>query len=184
MRKDFGKKSWLFPEPVLMIGTYDENNNANVMNAAWGGMYDYNKVVIALSEHKTTDNLKITKAFSVSFATKKTLVESDYFGIESGKKVANKVEVAGFHPVKSKFVNAPIFKEYPVALECEVESFSEDGVLVGNIINVSADESVLTDGKIDPLKLEALVFDPFNNQYLVANEVAGDAFSAGLKLKK
>ena len=183
MRKDFGCKPWIFPEPVLMIGTYDEFGNPNIMNAAWGGMYDYDKIIIALSEHKTTDNLRVSKAFTVSFATKATLAESDYFGIESGKKV-NKVEKTGFHPIKSNFVDAPLFEEYPLTMECEVADLSTDLILIGKIVNISADESILTDGKVDPSKLEALVFDPFNNKYLVAKDVVGNAFKDGLKFKK
>jgi flavin reductase (DIM6/NTAB) family NADH-FMN oxidoreductase RutF len=114
MRKNFGVKTWIYPQPVLMLGTYNEDGNANLMNAAWGGMYDYDKVAVALAEHKTTENFLRTKAFTLSIATKSTVVESDYFGIVSGKKVPDKVSKAGFHPFKSEFVNAPLFLEYPL----------------------------------------------------------------------
>lgn len=183
MRVDFGCKAWMFPEPVLMIGTYDENGTPNLMNAAWGGMYDYELIQISLSEHKTTANLRLKKAFTLSFATKKTLAESDYFGIESGNKV-NKIERTGFHAEKAPNVDAPMFLEYPLTMECRVERFTEEGNLIGRIVNISADESILTDGKIDPMKLEALVFDPFNHKYLVAKEAVGTAFKDGMKFKK
>ena len=184
MRVNFGSKSWLFPEPVLMIGTYDENDVPNIMNAAWGGMYDYEQIVIALSEHKTTDNLKLKKAFTVSFATKDTMYESDYFGIESGKKVPDKVSRVGFHSFKSSYVDAPMFREYPLTLECEMLELRSDGILIGKIVNVSADESILTNGMIDPEKLEALAYDPFNSKYLLVKEAVGNAFKDGLRFKK
>ena len=183
MRKNFGVKTWIYPQPVLMLGAYDENGVPNIMNAAWGGMYDFDKVVVSLSSHKTTDNLEKTLAFTLSVATKKTMVESDYFGIVSGNKISDKVAKAGFHHFKSEFVNAPLFEEYPLSIECEVESFSEDGILVGKIVNVSIDESILTDGKPDPKKLEAISFDPANNNYLLVTEIVGHAFEAGKKLK-
>ena len=183
MRKNFGVKTWIYPQPVLMLGTYDENGTANLMNAAWGGMYDFDKVAISLSSHKTTANLEKTKAFTLSIATKNTMVESDYFGIVSGNKVHDKVLKAGFHPFKSEFVNAPLFEEYPLSIECEVDSFTEDGILVGKIINVSIDESILTDGKPDPKKLEAISYDPANNNYLLVSEIVGHAFQEGKNIK-
>ena len=144
MRKNFGVKTWIFPQPVLMLGTYDENGTPNLMNAAWGGIYDYDKVEVNLADHKTTKNLLVNKAFTLSMATKKTVKESDYFGIVSGNDVPNKVEKAGFHHFKSEFVNAPLFEEYPLTIECEMINLGEDGRLVGKILNVSVDESILT----------------------------------------
>ena len=131
MRKDLGNKVNFLPLPVLMIGTYDENGKANVMNAAWGGMYDYGKIFISLSPHKTTDNLKIKKAFTVSFATKATEKISDYFGVVSGNE-EDKIAKAGVHVTKSNFVDAPIIEEYPLTLECTVESL-DDGDLIGKL---------------------------------------------------
>lgn len=183
MRKNFGVKPWLYPEPVLMVGTYDENGKANLMNAAWGAMFEENIITISMSSHKTTENFLKTKAFTISLATKKTVVESDYFGIVSGKKEENKVEKAGFHPFKSEFVNAPLFEEYPLTIECKLLSFGEDGMVKGEIVNVSVDESILTDGKVDLKKLEAICFDPFNHKYVIADEVVGNAFKDGLKLR-
>ena len=119
MRKNFGAKPWVYPQPVLMIGTYDENGKPNLMNAAWGGQYDANQVMLCLSSHKTTDNIKVTGAFTVSFATASTVVPCDYVGIVSAKQEPNKMEKAGFTTVKSKFVNAPIINELPLTLECK-----------------------------------------------------------------
>lgn len=182
MRKDLGNKMNFLPLPVLMIGTYDENGNANVMNAAWGGIYDYGKIYISLSKHKTTDNLELKKAFTVSFATKETVVISDYFGVVSGND-EDKIKKAGVHVVKSNFVDAPIIEEYPLTLECTVESF-EDGNLIGNVINCSIDEKYLDEnGKIDVDKMEIIAFDMVSNTYRVLGDVVGKAFEDGMKLK-
>ena len=121
MRKNFGKQTWFYPMPVLIVAAYDEKGNANAMNAAWGGIYDEKKVIVCLDEsHKTTKNIKIKKAFTISFATAKYVKECDYLGIASGNTVANKIEKAGCHVHKSAYVNAPIIEEYPLTLECKV----------------------------------------------------------------
>lgn len=172
----------MFPLPVLIVATYDENGVPNAMNAAWGVTTNFNEITISLSDHKTTDNLAKRGAFTVSMATEDTVVACDYVGIESARKVPNKFEKAGFHATKSEFVDAPLINELPMALECKVKSF-EDGILVGEIVNVSADESVLTDGKIDPKKLKPITFDPCNNTYIALGEKVGNAFKDGEKLK-
>lgn len=182
MRKDLGNKMNFLPLPVLMIGTYDEEGNANVMNAAWGGIYDHGKIYISLSNHKTTDNLKIKNAFTVGFATKDTEVISDYFGVVSGRD-QDKIEKSGVHVVKSNFVDAPIIEEYPLTLECTVESF-EDGDLIGKIVNCSVDEKYIDEnGKIDVDKMEIITYDMTNNTYRVLGPVVGKAFKDGFNLK-
>ena len=187
MRKDLGAKTLVFPMPVLIIGTYDEHGEADAMNAAWGGIYDYNQITISLGSHVSTDNIRKNKAFTVSFATRKTVTQSDYVGIVSKAKEPKKLEKAGLHPFKSDRVNAPLFKEYPVTLECELISLDgemgEGGTLIGQIINVSADESVLTNGKIDIKKLEPIAFDTESLKYNVIGEEVANAFKEGLKLK-
>lgn len=181
-RIDFGAKPFLYPMPVLIIGTYDENGVPNAMNAAWGMISDFKEVSISLSEHKTTENFAKTGAFTVSMATEDFVTACDYVGIESGSNVPDKFNVAGFHATKSENVNAPLIDELPMALECKVKSF-EDGILIGEIVNVCCDESVLTDGRIDPKKLRPISYDPVNNTYLSMGEVVGQAFSDGKKLK-
>ena len=181
-RVDFGAKPVMYPMPVLIVATYDENGVPNAMNAAWGIITDMNEISISMSEHKTTENLAKTGAFTVSMATESTVVPCDYVGVESAKKVPDKFEKAGFHATKSQHVNAPLIDELPMALECKVKS-CENGILVGEIVNVTADESILTDGKIDPKKLKPIAFDPVNNTYMGLGEVVGKAFSDGLKLK-
>lgn len=182
MRKDLGNKMNFLPLPVLMIGTYDEEGNANVMNAAWGGIYDHGKIFISLSNHKTTDNLKIKNAFTVGFATKDTEVISDYFGVVSGRN-EDKIKKSGVHVTKSSFVDAPIIEEYPLTLECIVESFKH-GDLIGKVVNCSVDEKYLdAKGNIDVDKMEIITFDMITNTYRVLGDVVGNAFKDGMKLK-
>ncbi len=184
MRKNFGKKTWFYPLPVLIVGTYDENGKPDAMNAAWGGIYDSNQVVLCLSEgHKTTKNIKIKGAFTVSFADAAHVVEADYVGIVSANDTDNKMEKAGFNTIKSEYVDAPIINELPLALECKLVKVNEDGNIIGEIVNVSADESILNnDGNIDPAKLQAIAFDPVQNTYIKLGEKVGNAFKDGAQL--
>ena len=181
-RVDFGAKPLLLPMPVLIIGTYDENGVPNAMNAAWGTITDFQEITISLAPHKTTENFAITGAFTVSMATEDTVTVCDYVGIVSANDVPNKFEKAGFHATKSEKVNAPLIDELPMALECKVKSY-EDDILIGEIVNVTADESVVTDGKIDIKKLKPIAYDPTSNSYVALGDVVGKAFSDGLKLK-
>lgn len=181
-RVNFGAKPIMYPMPVLIVATYDENGVPDAMNAAWGIITDMNEISISMSEHKTTENVVKTKAFTVSMATEDTVVPCDYVGVESAKKVPDKFAKAGFHATKSTFVDAPLIDELPMALECKLKSF-DNGILVGEIVNVNADESVLTDGKIDPAKLKPITYDPVNNTYIGLGNVVGAAFKDGLKLK-
>lgn len=179
MRTNFGPQSWIYPEPVLIIGTYDADGKANAMNAAWGGIHDTNEIGICLSTgHKTTKNILENKAFTVSFAVAKYTKECDYLGMVTGNKVEDKLERAGLHTEKASKVNAPVILELPLCLECEFIHYDEDsGYLTAKIVNVNADESILTNGKVDVDKLEPIAFDPANNQYRKLGEVTGKAFS-------
>lgn len=184
MRKNFGAKPWVYPQPVLIVGTYDENGNPDALNAAWGGQYDVHQVMLCLSKHKTTDNIVKKGAFTVSFATAKYVVEADYVGIVSANDVPDKLAKAGLHTVKSEFVDAPIIEEFPLTLECKFLKFNDDGNVIGEIVNVSADESILgDDGKVDTAKLGAIIFDPVTAEYKTIGEKVGNAFSDGKKLK-
>lgn len=181
-RVNFGAKPWMYPMPVLIVGTYDENGVPNAMNAVWGIITDMNEISISMSEHKTTENFAKTGAFTVSIATEDTVVPCDYVGVESASKVPDKFAKAGFHATKSEYVNAPLIDELPMALECKVKSFV-DGILIGEIVNVNADESILTDGQIDSKKLKPIAYDPVNHAYIGLGEKVGNAFKDGMKLK-
>lgn len=185
MRKNFGAKTWLYPMPVLIVGTYDENGVPNAMNAAWGGIYDTNQVMVCLADdHKTTDNIKKTGAFTVSFATADTVIPCDYVGIVSANDVPDKFMRAGFHAVKSEFVNAPIIEELKMTVECKLLKFNEDGICVGDIVNISADESILDEnGRIEARKLDPVIYDSVSHAYLRFGEKVGQAFSDGKKIK-
>ena len=187
MKKNIGKDLIMAPMPVLIIGTYDEKGTPNAMNAAWGTQCDMNAITIFLSKHKTTENLQTHKAFTVAFATKETLVASDYFGIESGNKV-NKIEKAGFKAIKAEHVEAPIFEQYPVTLECEVlEMADDDGGyrLVGKVVNVVAEDTVLDEkGRVDLDKLNLICYDGATHAYRSIGKAIGQAFHDGLILKK
>lgn len=183
-RKNFGAKPLCYPQPVFIIGTYDENGNPDAMNAAWGGISGENEISLCLSpEHKTCRNFAKTGAFTVSMADAKHIAGCDYVGIASGNKVPDKFEKAGFTATKSENVNAPIINELAVCIECRVISFDEDScILRGEIVNVSVDESVLTDGKVDVSKVQPLCFDPFNRAYHVMGEKIGEAWNSGKHL--
>jgi len=185
MRKNLGAKPYLYPMPVLIVGTYDKDGVPNAMNAAWGCIADYKQIAMYLAaEHKTVKNILKTGAFTVSVADAEHMVAADYVGIVSGNKVPDKVEKAGFHVTKSEFVNAPLFDELPMALECKLVSFDPDTeLMVGEIVNISVDEAVLGEnGKIDPDKLRPISYDPVNNHYRVLGEQVGNAFKDGVKL--
>ena len=186
MRKNFGAKPMVYPMPVFIIGTYDKNGTPNAMNAAWGGISEENEITICVSDdHKTTFNFLETGAFTVSMATADYVKECDYLGIVSGNDVSNKLEKCGFNTLKSEFVNAPVIVELPMCIECRVKSYDKGSCrLVGEIVNVSADESVLTEkGKIDVFKLRPITYDSSNHKYIVLGEVVGNAFSDGKKIK-
>ncbi len=183
-RKNFGSSHALMttPQPCVMIATWDKDHSPDVMMAAWAGQYDHNQIVVSLSKHKTTENLELTGAFTVSFADVRTVAESDYFGIVSGNKVPDKVAKVGFTATPSPNVDAPIINEYPLTLECKVVSW-EDGILVGEVVNMSADECILTDGKVDLGKLQPIVFDAAANTYRALGEVVGQAWGSGKKFE-
>ena len=183
-RINFGVKNPLVttPQPCVMIATWDKDHNPDVMMAAWAGQLDYNQIVISLSKHKTTDNLELTKAFTVSFADERTVAESDYFGMVSGYDVPDKVAKVGFTITPSPNVDAPIINEYPLTLECRVVSF-ENGMLIGEVMNMSADKSLLNGDRIDLSRLKPIVFDAPANCYRALGDIVGKAWDSGKKFK-
>lgn len=186
MRKNFGAKPFMYPMPVLLISTYDEDGNPDIMNAAWGMISDTNKITICLTpSHKTVKNILKKKAFTVSIADEAHTVAADYVGIVSGNNTPDKVKKSGFTMTKSEFVDAPVINELAMVLECKFESIdSETDCLVGEIVNVGIDESVLTkDGGVDLSKFKPICYDPVNNNYVGLGKIVGKAFSDGKKLK-
>ena len=186
MRKNFGAKAMCYPMPVFIIGTYNSDCSPNAMNAAWGGISEESEITICVDNtHKTAENLVARKAFTVSMATARMMAACDYVGIVSGTKEPEKFAKAGFHATKSELVDAPLIDELPMALECELLSYDEETCrLVGRIVNVCVDESVLGEnGKVDVAKLAPITYDPANHAYLVLGEKVGQAFHDGVVLK-
>ena len=173
-----------YPMPVYIIASYDRDGVPNAMNAAWGGICGEDRISICVDRgHKTAANIRERRAFTVSFATESTAVACDYVGVVSGNKVADKFARAGFHAQKSENVDAPLIKELPLALECRLVSYDEETeVMIGQIVNVSADESILTDGKVDPVKLKPIVYDTAGHGYYALGDRVGNAHQDGKKL--
>lgn len=185
MRKNFGVKPQLYPQPVFIIGTYNEDGTPNAMNAAWGGVTEEAEITICVDNtHKTAENLIMRNAFTVSMGTEQTMMACDYVGIVSGTDCSDKMNKTGWHVLKSEFVDAPLFIELPMALECQVKSYDKEACrLVGEIVNVSADVSILNEkGKVDPAKLKPIIYDSMNHAYLGVGKKVGQAFHDGLKL--
>lgn len=186
MRKNFGAKPYTYPQPVFILAAYGEDGTPDAMNAAWGGISDDKELSMCISAgHKTTKSILAKGAFTVSMATVKHLAACDYVGIVSGNTVPDKFEKAGFHAIRSAFVDAPLIEELPIAVECRLKSYDENTCrMVGEIVNVSVDESVLDEnGDVDVAKVCPITFDPFNNTYVALGEIAGKAFHDGKKLK-
>ena len=183
MKKDLGVRNWIFPMPVLMIGTYNEDGSADMMNAAWGGVSFDDEITICIdTRHKTWRNIEKRRAFTVAFGTADTVECCDYLGIVSGDQVPDKVAKCGFTPVKSARVDAPVMNELPLVLECELVSMNPDNCnVVGRIVNCAVEESVLTDGKPDAAKMKPVSFDTCAHVYRRMGEAVAKAFSCGKK---
>lgn len=187
MRKNLKAKAYIYPLPVLIIGTYDENGVADAMNAAWGTVCDSAQVSICLSSgHKTVKNLLKTKAFTVAIADRKNVVAADFVGVVSATVDPDKLSKTHWHITKSEFVHAPIIQELPLVLECKLVRYdTETEICIGEVVNVSVDESILDEnGKIDLTKFQPICYDCDTHGYYTLGERVGNAFSDGLKLKQ
>lgn len=187
--KSLGAKPYLFPLPVLMVATYSEDESVNVMNAAWGGIYDDDKVVLALSPgHKTSGNIRSRKAFTLSAADKAHMKEADFFGIATGNKLADKFERSGLTAERSEKVDAPIITDFPITLECEVTELIEEPEtlhVIARILDVLVRDDILDEnGKVDITASGALIYDTFSTSYYTIGEKAGRAFHEGAVLMK
>lgn len=187
MRKKINTTAAIFPMPVLIIATYNDDNSVNAMNAAWGTMIEMDIIGLNLSEtHKTFENIKKRKAFTVSLADARHVKEADYFGVVSGNKIGNKVEKTGLKVSKSSLVDAPIIEDFPICMECELietRSGANDITVIGKIINVSVLEEYIRDGKLDIDALKTIAYDPFTHGYYLVSQRVGNAFKDGLKIK-
>ena len=187
MKKEIKTTEAIFPMPVLMISTFNEDGSVDVMNAAWGTMLDRDKVALNLTEtHKTVENIKARKGFVVHIADAKHVVEADYFGVVSGNTEKDKFAKSGMTFTKSDLVDAPVINEFPLCLECEFIEYQNNEYgcgVIGKVVNVTADERVMVDGKVDMSLVDAIAFDPYTHGYYRVTERVGEAFRDGLKLK-
>ena len=185
MKKSIKTTEAIFPMPVLMIATYNEDGSVNVMNAAWGTMLERDQVILNLTEsHKTVKNIRKRKAFTVSIADSKHVTEADYFGMVSGNNDQNKFENSGLTATKSERVDAPVINEFPICMECELLDNESNWGIVGKVVNTLVDEEVMTNDNVDVKLLEAIAFDPYTHGYYKVTERVGNAFEDGLRLKK
>ena len=188
MRTKLKLTEGIFPMPVLMIATYNEDGTVNVMNAAWGTMQERNYVALNLTEsHKTVKNIRARKAFTVSIADADHVAEADFFGVDSGNQNPDKLSCTKLTASKAECVDAPVINEFPLCLECEFIEYQDNEYgcgVIGKVVNVTADERIMVDGKVDISKVNAIAFDPYTHGYYRVAERVGEAFKDGLKLKK
>ncbi|MDE6432839.1 MAG: flavin reductase family protein [Lachnospiraceae bacterium] len=187
MRKNIKTTEAIFPMPVLLVATYNEDGTVDVMNAAWGTMLSRDCVILNLTEtHKTVKNIKARKAFTVSIADAEHTVEADYFGVVSANDTKDKFEKSGLTTTKSENVDAPIINELPICMECEFIEYQNDEYgcgVIAKVVNVTADESVMKDDKVDISLVNAISFDPYTHGYYKVTERVGDAFKDGMQIK-
>lgn len=186
--KSFGQKSWMLPQPVLIIGTYNGDGTANAMNAAWGGQWDAKEIMISMGKHATTDNLARCNEFTVAFATKKTMVAADFVGIVSAKNDPEKMRKTGWTATKAKHVNAPVFSDFPMTMECrilrKIDESEEGYYIVAEIVNIMVDEAFIgEDGKPDVERMQLITYDPVHHGYVELGKRVGNAFADGKELK-
>lgn len=186
--KSFKPQPWIVPQPVLIIGTYNEDGTPNAMNAAWAGQWDMSKLMISMGRHATTSNLNRNGEFTVALATVDTMTASDYVGIVSAKNDPKKMEKTGWTAEKAGEVNAPVFTDFPMTFECRIKEKideSETGYyIVAEIVNILADEAYLAeDGKPDIEKMKLITFDGVHHNYIALGKKVGNAFAEGKQLK-
>ena len=186
--KSFGQKAWVLPQPVLIIGTYNSDGTPNAMNAAWGGQWDSKEIMISMGAHATTENLSCCDEFTVAFATKETMVASDFVGIVSAKNDPEKMVKTGWTATKAEHVNAPVFTDFPMTMECrivrKIDETDEGYNLVAEIVNILVDEAYLgEDGKPCVENMQLITYDPVHHGYICLGERVGRAFADGKSLK-
>ena len=186
--KSFGQKPWMLPQPVLIIGTYNIDGTPNAMNAAWGGQWDAKEIMISMGSHTTTENLARCNEFTIAFASKDTLVASDFVGIVSAKNDPLKIPKTGWTTIKSENVNAPVFTDFPMTMECrilrKIDESEEGYYIVAEIVNILVDEKYIgEDGKPDVEKMELITYEPIHHGYVALGNRVGNAFSDGKQLK-
>jgi flavin reductase (DIM6/NTAB) family NADH-FMN oxidoreductase RutF len=187
MKKSIGGKTLVFPAPVLIVGTYDQERRANAMAVAWAGICCSQPPCVAVSLRKATysyGNIVSRQAFTVNIPSEKQIREADYFGIVSGRD-ENKLERTGMTSVDSDLVDAPYIAEFPMILECRVYKTVEIGLhtqFIGEILDIKVDESVIGEnGNPDMDKLKPIAYEPLNRRYFGIGSLLAKAYSVGLE---
>ena len=184
MKRNIKTTEAIFPMPVLMIATYNDDGSIDVMNAAWGTMFERDEVILNLTEsHKTVKNIRKRKAFTVSIANAKNVIAADYLGMVSGNNTPDKFANSGLTSAKREHVDAPVINEFPICMECELKEDESNWGIVGKVVNTLADDSVMNGDNVDISLLEAIAFDPYTHGYYKVTDRVGNAFKDGLKLK-
>lgn len=185
MKKNYKAISGIFPMPVLMIATFNEDKTVDCMNAAWSMAVSMKQIKICMSStHKTYKNLKRNPYCTISLATKDLVKESDYFGIVSGNTFKNKFENSHLTFIKSSNIDAPIINEYPITMECSLVAFEDDGVVL-DVLNILVEDKYLKDdNSIDFSKVGIISYNPYDNNYYEVKDIVGKAFTDGKKLIK
>lgn len=184
MKKSIGAKTLIYPNPVLLVGTYDESGKPNIMTASWGGICCSDPPCVAVSIRQaryTYKNILLQKAFTINIPSEKFVKESDYCGIYSGRD-ENKFEKTGLSPIKSELVEAPYVDEFPVVLHCKLKDIVQIGVhtqFIGEILDVMADEELLNDKNIPLIeKVAPILYDYGAKAYYGIGSKLIDGFSS------
>jgi flavin reductase (DIM6/NTAB) family NADH-FMN oxidoreductase RutF len=187
MKKSLGPRALIQPNPVLIVGSYDQNDQPNIMAVAWGGICCSKPPCAAISLRQATHtygNIQHNRAFTINIPSTSFVKEADYVGIYSGKN-ENKFENLGLTPVKSEVVNAPYVNEFPVVLECEVLKVVEIGLhtqFIGEIKDIKADENILAEnGWPDIAKLKPFIYNAAASEYYALGGLLGQAYTVGRK---
>jgi len=185
MKRSLGAKTLVYPTPVFVVGTYDSSRKPNVMTASWGGICCSQPPCVAVALRKATytyESLLLRKAFTLSIASEHHVKQVDYFGLVSGRS-ADKFAATKLTPLRSKLVDAPYVKEFPLVLECKVVDVTELGLhtqFVGEVLDVKAEEEIIgSGGAIDIRKLKPLIFTPDTQDYYGVGSFVAKVFSAG-----
>ena len=164
MKKNIGPELGIYPTPVVVVGTYDENDKPNLITLAWVGVCCSEPPSVQISIRKnrhTYAAIVARKVFSVNVPSAKYIVETDYVGVASGKDV-NKFDVTKLTPVRGEMIDAPMVMEFPVSMECRLThtlSLGTHDLFVGEIVACWVEDTVLGEnGKPDPQKIDPPVF--------------------------
>ena len=179
----------MYPTPVLVVCTYDDEGNPNAMTAAWGGICCSSPPCIAISLRGATytyGSLMSKKAFTINIPSENYVKEADYFGMVSGKK-EDKFAKTGLTPVKSDIVDAPYIREFPVNLECKIIQVFELGLhtqFIGEVLDAKIDETIQEKGDKSIIEqIKPLIFTPDSRDYFGIGKQIGKAFSIGKEIK-